>query len=337
MIVYAASTDSSEGVMWLVFVAIIAIVIAGVVFRAWREGKRIRATREQHAASEAAALAEHHRPRWSPDADAFGSRYVDWGVAVGAPFALCRGADQDRLTFGDPQEERQILAEAWGVTDRSSMLQAIFDLLLSGHRDDFAGEIARWSALSDDEWNALEVDLRNAAKHSVDATEALWRARRVRADDRGIRSVDFLAWDFVRLAMIVRAGATAGYLSESEAADVLVMISEDLREHYGSWEELGESFRLGRWYWNSQGGENEAQMDAHDLSRQEILTSLASPWARVAWDMPLPASRMLFVDALRDDGVYAPDPGEYLEPGEPVWSKRIHEALRQRELADDER
>lgn len=330
------STDPTGGTTWVVAAAVLAIGIIIVVFRAWRQGKRIRATREQNTAASARELAEHHRPRWSPDAASFGSRPVDWGIAVGAPFALCRGADQDRLRFRDAQEEREILAEAWGVTDRSSMLQTLYDVLLAGHRDRFSREIAVWSEMPDEEARAVEARLRAGAKHSDDTVEMLWRFRRVRANDRDIRSVDFLAWDFVRLAMLARAGATAGYLSEAEASDVLLMTAGDLRERYGSWEELGESFRIGRWYWNSQGGQNEAIMDEHDLSRQEALLSAESPWARVPWDAELPAPRMLLVDALRDHGMRSLDPDEYSDPGEPVWSRRINEALRQRELADRE-
>lgn len=324
----SAAMGLSDGALWVILAAVFAVVIVAVVIR----GRRT-AAKAQRAAQEQ-ALADHHRIVWSAGAARFGSRPVDWGVALGAPFALCRQADQDRLPFRDAQEEREILAEAWGVTDRDSMLQALYDLLIGGHREQFDVEVARWGRMSPAQSDAAEADLRSAAEHSDDAAEALVRLRRVRADERGIRDLDFLAWDYVRVAMIARSGATVGYLSEAEAADILLMPAEELREHYGSWQELGESFRLGRWYWNAQGGEAERASDAHDIDRQRALVSDESPWARVPWGMALPEPRMLFADALWDLGVRALDPEEYREAGEPYWSRRINEALRQRELAE---
>ncbi|WP_105566763.1 DUF1266 domain-containing protein [Microbacterium halophytorum] len=327
----SALTGLSEDVLWVALAAVFAIVILVTVIRGRR---RIAKARHEYQATQTQSLAEHHRIVWSADAASFGSRPVDWGIALGAPFALCRHAEQDRLRFRDAAEEREILAEAWGVIDRGSMLQTLYDLLLSGHRERFGAEIAQWGGASGAEMDSIEAGLRPIAEHSDDAAEALWRMRRVRADDRGIRSVDFLAWDYVRFAMLARSGATAGYLSQAEAADILLMPAAELREHYGSWEELGESFRLGRWYWNSQGGDGERETDAHDIHRQRTLMSAESPWARVPWGMELPEPRMLFVDAWWDLGVRALDPEEYGDEGEPDWSWRINEALRRRELAE---
>jgi len=317
--------DATNPMIYVVLAVFIVGGVAIAVVRGVREGRRIRAQRDQTAANTTESLAEHHRPRWSRKAAPFGSRPEHWAIALGAPFALCRGADQDVLRFRDAAEERRILAEAWGVTDRASMLIGLYDLLTSGHRDRFGAEIAGWGALGDADARAEEAELREGAKHSDEGAEDLWRFRRVRANDRGIRSVGFLAWDLVRFAMLVRAGATTGYLSDAEATDFLMMIVPDIREHYGSWRELGESFRLGRWYWNSQGGAGEASTDQHDLSRQEALMSEDSPWARLPWNADVPPSRMLFASALAaGTQLRAWEPDEFPGSG---WAKRLNDKV----------
>ncbi|GGO67194.1 hypothetical protein GCM10010910_28420 [Microbacterium nanhaiense] len=314
--------DSDNPLLYIVLAILIAAAIVAAVVRARRQARRAHG---QAPADSPEALAAHHRPRWSPKAEAFGSRPEHWAIALGAPFALCRGADQDVLRFRDAAEERRILAEAWGITDRASMLIGLYDLLTSGHRDRFGAEIAGWGALDEAGARAEEAELREGAKHSDEGAEDLWRFRRVRANDRGIRSVDFLAWDLVRFAMLARAGATTGYLSDAEATDVLMMIVPDIREHYGSWRELGESFRLGRWYWNSQGGAGEASTDQHDLSRQEALMSEDSPWARLPWNADVPPSRMLLASALAaGTQLRAWEPNEFPGSG---WAKRLNDKV----------
>jgi len=311
------------------FYVLFAIAVAGAIVitfvRARNAGRKIRADREQAQAASTESLAEHHTPQWSQNAASFGDRPEHWAMAIAAPFALCRGADHDVLRFPSAADEREILAEAWGVTDRHSMLITLYDLLTSGHRDRFSEEVNLWRALSEADARANEAELREGAKHSGDGAEILWRFRRVRANDRGIASVDFLAWDFVRFAMLVRSGATTGYLSEAEAVDLLIMIVPELREHYGSWQELGESFRIGRWYWNSQGGAGEASTDQHDISRQESLMSAASPWARLPWNTEVPPSRMLFASALASDTeLRAWAPEEFPGSG---WAKRLNDEI----------
>ena len=172
--------------------------------------------------------------------------------------------------------------------------------------------------------------LRADARLNDAGAETLWRFRRVRANDRGIQQADFLAWDFVRAAMLARAGATAGYLSEAEAEDFLLMIADDLRAHYSSWEELGESFLLGRWFWNSQGGEGERSPDLHDRNRQQVLLGVDGPWRAVPWQMRTPAPRMLFADALAEDlSVLAHEPERNSGEGA-RWAARLRSEVRTR-------
>ena len=332
----------SESTYPIIAVALLVLVLIAAFFWGRNKGKKTRAqqTAQQTAARQVTEpavaqpdpFAEHHRPHWSPNAAHLGENPVDWAMLIGAPFALCRGAYNDVLLFQDANKERQILAEAWGVSNRQSMLRTLYDVHTSGHRFDFSYEVTRWSAMSNKEAREAENELTEDAEHSDECAEELWRFRRVRANDRGIRGVNFLAWDYVRLAMLARAGATAGYLSEAEATDILLMIAPDIRANYTSWEDLATSFHLGRWYWNSEGGEGEANLDAHDRSRQRVLLGDNGPWSFLPWNTDVPPSRLLLADAIHEE---TPLTAFNLRVAREASVVAVNDRIRERQNADN--
>lgn len=274
-------------------------------------------------------LFDHHRVQWSSDPATFQPTPEHWAVAVPAPFALCFGTPWDVVRYNDPDSAREVLAGAWGVNSRAGLIRQLMSLLFTGHRWSFEQEVRDWSTLSPAAAAAEETELREDAVHGGDAAERLWRFRRVQANDRGIRTIDFAAWDLIRAGMLARAGAAAGYFSDAEAADFLAMIAPEIRARYGSWQDLGTQFHTGRWYWNSEGGEGERKLLAHDATRQDALLSANGPWARIPWDLPLPATRHLFVDVLWDEGLVVPIPEDQrFRVG--VWQQRVDDVLRQR-------
>lgn len=314
-----------------IIIAIFVIIASVRIYRQTRAVKRTRASEEK-------ALDDHHRVRWSARKSTFGRRPVDWAMAVAAPFAICRGAKQDELAFPSAADERAMLSSAWGVADRASMIETLYTLLVDGHRTGYQFEVEYWTSLSPQEATEYEKVLRDTAGVTGPGAERLWRFRRVRANDRGIQQLDFLAWDMVRFAMLVRAGLTAGYLSGAEAEDLLLMPAAQLQSSYSSWEELGESFRLGRWYWNSQGGKGESETDAHDINRQKALMGANSPWRAVTWRTAVPQSRLLLADALVDEGVLDPyelDEGELSAHNADSWARVITAAIRERHTDED--
>ena len=118
---------------------------------------------------------------------------------------------------------------------------------------------------------AERYELRGASESSQDAAETLWRLERMHSNDRGIRNVDFSAWDMVRAAMLTRCGFALSWLTEDEAWDTLALLDRALRERYRNWTQVWESFWLTRWYWNSESGEGEHADDLHDLNRSLVL------------------------------------------------------------------
>lgn len=311
--------------------ALTAIVVLGVVIIVWSRRRQ----KKRAVARDDEALALHHARRWAGDYHRFVPEPRHWGLALAAPYALCHEENWDELRHQDVQKVREVVADSWGIQGRLTMLWVLYGLLVGGHRRDFGVEIATWSAMSARDARRFEKKLRSGVASDSATAERLWRFRRVRANDRDIRRADFLAWDFVRAAMLARAGATAGYLSDAEAQDFHVMLAADLRRHYRSWEELGESFHLGRWYWNSQDGEGEASTDRHDSDRQSALLAEDGPWRAVPWDLAVPRPRMLFADALSVEAPkWATDVEDETAMSE--WHRRLAAEVAARQTAASE-
>ena len=132
----------------------------------------------------------------------------------------------------------------------------------SGHREDY--ERLR-SQCANPSWvSSTLARLNKTADSDTYAWEKRWRINRIVANDRGIQSVDFGAWDFLRVAMLTRAGAGLGWLSEDEAWDTLALVNRALDLSYSSWNEVWDAFRTTRWLWAAEGKAQEATNDLHE-------------------------------------------------------------------------
>jgi len=221
-----------------------------------------------------------------------------------APYALCHHEPWDRLACSDTESKREMLARDWGVHSRLDLLTQIFWLIMSGHRNGFDEERARWTNVSLAQ--AERYELQGQAESSQDAAEMLWRLERMRNNDRGIQNVDFAAWDIVRAAMLTRYGTALGWLTEAEAWDTLALLDRALRERFQSWTQVWESFRLTRWYWYSEGGEDEHFNDLHDLNRSFVLLGPDGSWKLTPWEVQVPDSSAMILDDLIDAGIAEP-------------------------------
>ena len=249
-------------------------------------------------------LTEHHRPIRGSEPGAFSCGAYERLVAIYAPYSLCHHEPWDRLACSDTEGKREMLARDWGVRSRLDLLSQIFQLIMFGHRGDFNDERARWTNTSLAE--AERYELQGAAGSSQDAAETLWRLERMRNNDRGIQNVDFTAWDMVRAAMLTRYGAALGWITEAEALDTLALLDRALRERFQNWTQVWESFRLTRWYWHSEGGEDEHFNDLHDLNRSFVLLGPDGPWMLVPWEIQVPDSSLMILGDLIEAGVATP-------------------------------
>lgn len=271
---------------------------------------------------------EHHRVVWEADAATFAPTAAHWPLAVAAVFGICTGDPWDRLEFRNLDNPRSGLQEAWGIRSRPQLLSRLHWILREGHRVNYDREVAAWAAL--DDAAAAEI-LRQLRGGTEEEREAAWRLQQVRDDARGIREVNFEAWDLVRAAMLARAGYSLGWLSEAETVDTLNLLSAQLQRGYSCWQQLGEHFMRARWYWGGGSGLEAQQENAHDSSRQTaLLDPQDGPWAHVPWTQPIPDSRVLLADALVAEGLIEEAPLESPTPLARVIDAVVAERLAER-------
>lgn len=282
--------------MPIVMVAAMAFFLWVIYWSLWGRNRRQRSGKQSRRQN-AAALRAHHEIRWSSTQDEFLRAVEAWPVAASAPYALCREGSVDVFAFANSGNEVRMLSNAWDVRNATDLRLQLLSLLRHGHRERFNSEREIWSALRGREATDTRNRMYSAAKHYSDAAEDFLRFRRVRKNTNDLMSIDFLAWDLVRVIMLARAGAAAGYLSAEEALDITFVASRGLQERFSSWEELGSHFLRGRWYWASESGSAEAESNQHDQHRQRVLTTSAnSPWKVVPWSTSIPSPRYLVLD-----------------------------------------
>lgn len=217
-------------------------------------------------------------------------------LAPAMPYALCQGNPVNTFTLTDPTAIKQMLQRDWGLSDRDGLLGQVYSLLREGHREDFENLRRR---CADPAWaSSTLARLDKKADEDTYAWEKRWRIHRLLNNDRRVQSVDFAAWDFIRAAMLTRAGAGLGWLSEDEACDTLAVINHALQLSYSSWDEAWDAFRTTRWFWAAEGQAQEATNDLHDRHRGEILIGKNGLWTSIPWNAPYPAPRFLILDAL---------------------------------------
>ncbi|MBB6481503.1 DUF1266 domain-containing protein [Spirochaeta isovalerica] len=86
------------------------------------------------------------------------------------------------------------------------------------------------------------------------------------------------AWDWGRAIYLIRWSYTLGYIKEDEAWNLIHHFQELIQTEYSSWEDFGQSYVLGRFYWSSgQGTELEKTREALDYMN-EIFSDENSPW-----------------------------------------------------------
>ncbi|MFJ2469517.1 DUF1266 domain-containing protein [Glutamicibacter sp. NPDC087583] len=258
---------------------------------------RASSKRRKALKAQALQLPEHHRPRYR---QSLAGDPLAFPLAMSSGYALCRGADLDAFLFPDPEEERIILAEAWGIFDDEDALQEIWSLLSHGHR-------SVWQQARDlvETGGTPLAQHRNAlgkqARTSDEAREQLLSLRRLQRNERGVLELDFLAWDLSRAVMVARSAATCGYLDLRIAQDVALQAASYAQQTYGSWDEFVNAFDTARWFWRAQ--QDNALDDAHDAHRTEVLTGADGPFAQVDFAAPIPDSQLLLLEAAEQLGL----------------------------------
>lgn len=183
-----------------------------------------------------------------------------FAVAVGAPLAAQRrdGLGALRPDHGEDCL-RGVLEDDWGVRSADDARDRLRWLLEEG------GHQARLDALL-----AGELD---------DADPAERRFLEARP---GVESIQ--GFDLVRGVCVARWAFGLGHLGRDEAWEWIFEAARQARARFGSWEELGESYLLGRELWK---GAEEPEVTA--LVRRLFGRGAGSCRADLPWETPLSA------------------------------------------------
>lgn len=261
-------------------------------------GDRKRAERKQlkQSRQELPALNTLH---WQRTATEFQRDRLAWPTTASALYALARTDWIDNFSFSEHSHETRMLSDSWGIRSERELREQLVWLLRGGHRVQFNAERTTWSALKGAEERRTRNSMYEVAKFNSDAAEEFLRFRRVRRNTQDLMSIDFVAWDLVRVIMLCRAGLTAGYLDKDEAYDTAIIASAGLQERFGSWEEMTDHFYRGRWYWISESGHDEALTQEHDNFRKHALVEDPnSPYSVVPWETRLTAPQYFILDRI---------------------------------------
>lgn len=110
-----------------------------------------------------------------------------------------------------------------------------------------------------------------------DQRHALVRANRSQIERSGL-----MAWDTGRLVAVVGWGTWAGYVSEQDAWQILLVAAARVQKVYDSWRAFGEGYELGRQFWS-----NGAQHDGTRNALIKLTSDPRSPWMTLPWTLDL--------------------------------------------------
>jgi hypothetical protein len=210
-----------------------------------------------------------------------------WALAAAAMLAESNGDRHDRLagvdvTPANVEAAKRLLRDWWGVTDRTTHLDALRGVAERGHRAQFAAAGAGMATMAPAERTQLEARRRQDFRlNQIVGVVELHYAR--------LGATGILGWDFSRFIALCRWGYTAGYLTEPEAWDTLMPAARRLRGAFTSWRELGENYLIGRQFWDPEQHVLNGKTYRRTLDR--LLTDPESPWTRIPWELDLESRR----------------------------------------------
>lgn len=189
-----------------------------------------------------------------------------WALALAGVLNEMNGAHHDELGgWGDNQHTRpwcvNTLSKFYGVNSPQEFHETMKWLLGTGHSAEAKQVLA-----------SLGPDPR-----ADDPKRAIVRANRAQIERAGL-----MAWDTGRLVAVVGWGTWAGYVTQQDAWQILLVAAARVQKLYDSWRAFGEAYELGRLFWSAGA--------PHDGTRNAIAKLLgdpSSPWMTLPWTLDL--------------------------------------------------
>jgi len=199
-----------------------------------------------------------------------------WALAVGAIYPQSNGDNPQMLGYDNqhsPARVRDDLKEWWGATDRKTFLEALDNLHTDGHGASYRTVGATLAAMNDTDFEAWKAA----------TPEKKEKARLIRTQYLKWKKKTGIAWDLCRYANLVNMGYVAGYLSEDEAWEKLLMAARETQASFDSWQEMSDNFLDGREIWDGKRDPffeacSQLLLDAREAN---------SPWNQYPWKTEL--------------------------------------------------
>lgn len=207
----------------------------------------------------------------------------EWALGTCAMLVTSNNGRTDLLgghekTTNGMKSIQEALVIWWGANDRAELLDKLKFIEEGGHRVHF-DKIAFVLSNASAENVAL---MRENSKNDPDLNNALEIVEKY-YKEFGKKSLS--GWDYSRYVMLCGWGYVAGYLTEEEAWRKIMPAARLIQKNFGSWEDMGKNYLVGREFWSRKG-----TLDSGDLMRRcnkKLLEDKDSPWVRHPWSLDL--------------------------------------------------
>lgn len=189
------------------------------------------------------------------------------------------------------KEMLTLLSDGWDIKDRDDLLRDLFWLAQEdGHRDNFARDGRFVSKMSKEQLEVFLEPFKDNPERCNDLRVAYQFYDSL--GDKGI-----LGWDLCRYMCLCRGGYICGFLDEETTWKLMIPAARKLQQTFGSWEELGQNYLIGRHYWSLKHVQQEKKK--YDEAFQRLIEMPSSPWNQYAWELDLTCAEELIEDSLK--------------------------------------
>jgi hypothetical protein len=195
------------------------------------------------------------------------------------------------LSAADLATEREELNRNWGIVDSASCMRTLLSLLDGGARREFD---YWWDVLAEHRLLAgttseIETLAQRLApnfphvKKADDSLSLLERLKLARDNWRRLHPGGTAAWDYVRIVQVATTACQVGYLDNGQAWAVILNVGNKAARSFRSWEQVGESFVIGRYLHYG------VRVPVFDEAIARLRTRSQSPWRTTPWKYLGPA------------------------------------------------
>ncbi|GHU72729.1 hypothetical protein FACS189413_16230 [Bacteroidia bacterium] len=208
-------------------------------------------------------------------------------ILVGALYAYQQGAFLNTMKADIGNKLYTILSEWWDVNGRDTAIETLDYLRDKGFVYYFPTVWKAAQAGSDEAIKAIIIenmttqeDAEKAYSQTYNLKESINQLKELKiinhADD--IEKLGVEGWDAGRLIFIARLCYEAKYITEDEAWEYIDAAYALAQRKFSSWEEIANSYIIGRFLWNGA-----AANDAMPTLAEDLIKKSNSPWQQVAW------------------------------------------------------